>query len=51
MLGALLIALPALSLPSMIMVGRALTWRVTLAAGAATVVVAVLAGGLLTAIR
>lgn len=49
-LGALLIALPALSLPSMIMVGRALTWRVTLAAGAATVVVAVLAGGLLTAI-
>jgi uncharacterized membrane protein YraQ (UPF0718 family) len=47
-LGALLIALPALSLPSMIMVGRALTWRVTLAAGAATVLVGVMAGGLLT---
>ena len=47
-LGALLIALPALSLPSMIMVGKALTWRVTLAAGGATVFVAVLAGGLLT---
>jgi len=30
-LGALLVTLPALSLPSMAMVGRALTWRVTIA--------------------
>lgn len=30
-IGALLITLPAISLPSMVMVGRALTWRVTLA--------------------
>jgi hypothetical protein len=47
-LGALLIALLALSLPSIIMVGRLLTWRVTLAAAGSTVVLAVLAGGLLT---
>ncbi len=48
-LGLVLIALPAVSLPSLVMVGRALTWRVTavtagvvtaagLAAGAALVV-------------
>jgi hypothetical protein len=43
--GALLITLPALSLPSMMMVGRALSWRVTLAM--ATVVAA---GGLLGAL-
>lgn len=48
MLGALLLVLPALSLPSMVMVDRALTWRVTLAATGATAVVGVLAGGLLT---
>lgn len=44
--GALLITLPALSLPSMVMVGRALSWRVTLAM-ATVVAVAGLAGGLL----
>jgi len=47
-LGALLLALPALSLPSILMVGRALGWRVTLSAAGATVAVAVVAGGLLT---
>jgi uncharacterized membrane protein YraQ (UPF0718 family) len=47
-LGALLLVLPALSLPSMVMVGRALTWRVTAAAAGATALVGVLAGGLLT---
>lgn len=44
--GALLITLPALSVPSMIMVGRALSWRVTLAM-AAVVAAAGLAAGLL----
>ena len=44
--GALLITLPALSVPSMIMVGRALSWRLTLAI-AAVVAVAGLAAGLL----
>lgn len=44
--GALLITLPALSVPSMVMVGRALSWRVTLAM-AAVVAAAGLAGGLL----
>ncbi|HEY1699926.1 MAG TPA: permease [Trebonia sp.] len=45
--GALLITLPALSVPSMVMVGRALSWRITL--GMATVVAAagLLAGLLL----
>jgi len=47
-LGALLITLPALSLPSIVMVGRAMTWRVTLLTAAATVAVGVVAGGLLT---
>ncbi len=47
-LGALLIALPALSLPSAIMVGRAMGWRVTAAAAGATFVVALAGGGLLT---
>ncbi|SDQ12179.1 permease [Quadrisphaera sp. DSM 44207] len=46
-LGALLIALPALSLPSALMVGRALGWRVTGAVCASTVAVAVVAGGAL----
>ncbi len=46
-LGALLLVLPAFSLPSAVMVGRALGWRVTAATGAATAVVGVLAGGLL----
>jgi uncharacterized membrane protein YraQ (UPF0718 family) len=44
--GALLITLPALSLPSMVMVGRALSWRITLAM-ACVVAVAGLVGGLL----
>jgi uncharacterized membrane protein YraQ (UPF0718 family) len=44
--GALLITLPAVSLPSMMMVGRALSWRITLSM--ATVVAAAgLLGGLL----
>ena len=47
-LGALLLALPALSLPSAVMVGRAMGWRVTAAAASGTVVVAVLAGGVLS---
>jgi uncharacterized membrane protein YraQ (UPF0718 family) len=45
-LGALLITLPAISLPSMAMAGRALTWRVT-ATTAAVVCAAGLAGGAL----
>ncbi|WP_152348476.1 permease [Brevibacterium sp. CFH 10365] len=45
--GALLIALPALSIPSMVMVGRAMGWRTTAAMGAAVAVAAVLAGGAL----
>ena len=49
-LGALLIALPAVSLPSAVMVGRALGWRVTAATAGATVIAALLAGGLLTAL-
>lgn len=48
--GALLIALPALSLPSVVMVGRALSWRVTGLVVAAVVAAAVLAGGLLAAL-
>jgi uncharacterized protein len=46
-LGALLLALPALSLPSAVMVGRALGWRTTAATGAATIGLAILAGGAL----
>jgi uncharacterized membrane protein YraQ (UPF0718 family) len=44
--GALLITLPAISLPSMLMVGRALSWRITLGM-AAVVAAAGLLGGLL----
>jgi len=44
--GALLITLPAISLPSMVMVGRALSWRITLAM-ASVVGVAGLVGALL----
>ncbi len=47
-LGALLIALPAFSLPAAVMVGRALDWRVTAATGVATALLAIAAGGLLT---
>ena len=46
--GALLVALPALSIPSMVMVGRAMGWRTTAAMGAAVAVAAVLAGAALT---
>ena len=42
-LGALLIALPALSLPSMVMVGRAFSWRVTGAMAAAVAATSLLA--------
>ena len=48
-LGALLIALPAISLPSAVMVGRALGWRATAATAGATVVAGLVAGGLLAA--
>lgn len=46
-LGALLVALPAVSLPSAVMVGRALGWRTTAATAGATVVCALVAGGVL----
>jgi uncharacterized membrane protein YraQ (UPF0718 family) len=49
-LGALLIALPAISLPSMVMVARAMTWRVTVAAAAGVALCAVAAGALLAAL-
>lgn len=45
--GALLITLPAISLPSMMMVGRAISWRVTLAMAATVAAAALLAGVLL----
>ncbi|MFC4002642.1 hypothetical protein ACFS2C_04015 [Prauserella oleivorans] len=47
-IGVLLITLPAVSLPSMVLVGRALTWRVTATAGACTALAGIAAGGLLT---
>lgn len=49
-LGALLICLPAVSLPSMAMVGRAVGWRVTAATAAAVACAGVLAGALLWAL-
>lgn len=48
--GALLITLPAVSLPSMVMVGRALTWRVTVAIACVVAVAGVVAGVALTII-
>lgn len=45
--GALLVALPALSVPSMVMVGKALGWRSVLSMAVAVAVGAVLAGVLL----
>lgn len=48
--GALLITLPALSLPSMIMVGRAMGWRVTTAVAGSVVVAGLLSGLLLWAV-
>jgi uncharacterized membrane protein YraQ (UPF0718 family) len=47
--GALLITLPALSIPSMVMVGRALSWRVTVAMAAAVAAAGLLSGTLLWA--
>lgn len=48
--GALLISLPALSLPSMVMVGRALSVRVTATMCLAVVACALAAGGLVVAL-
>jgi hypothetical protein len=45
--GALLITLPALSAPSIVMVGRALSWRVTLAMAALVTAAGLIAGLLL----
>jgi uncharacterized membrane protein YraQ (UPF0718 family) len=49
--GALLITLPALSVPSTVMVGRALSWRVTLAMAAVVVAAGLVAGILLWALK
>jgi uncharacterized membrane protein YraQ (UPF0718 family) len=46
-LGALLVVLPTVSLPSAIMVGRALGWGTTAVASAGVVLTGVLAGGAL----
>lgn len=43
-LGLVLLALPAVSLPSLLMVGRSLTWRVTAASAGAVVGAGLLAG-------
>ncbi|GAA5003777.1 permease [Streptomyces hyderabadensis] len=48
--GALLITLPALSIPSMLMVGRQLSWRATAAMAAAVVVAGLVGGALLWAL-
>lgn len=48
--GALLIALPAVSLPSMIMVGRALSWRVTTVTAGAVAACGLAAAALLWAL-
>lgn len=48
--GALLITLPAISLPSMVMVGRALSWRTTAAMLAGVAACGVLAAGVLTTV-
>ncbi len=45
--GVLLIALPALSVPSMVMVGRALGWRATGAVAGVVVAASLVAGGVL----
>jgi len=50
-LGALLIALPAISLPSMAMVGRTLRWRVVALTAGAVAVFAILGGGVLALLR
>jgi hypothetical protein len=48
--GALLITLPAVSLPSMVMVGRALTWRVVAVTAAAVALTSLASGALLWAL-
>lgn len=48
--GALLITLPALSIPSMVMVGRALSWRVTIATAGMVAAAGLAAGALLWAL-
>jgi uncharacterized membrane protein YraQ (UPF0718 family) len=48
--GALLITLPALSLPSMLMVGRALSWRVTTAIASLVVLAGLVAAVLFWAL-
>jgi len=50
-LGALRLALPAMSLPSAVMVGRALGWGVTAVTALSTVLVAVAPGVLLTVLQ
>ncbi|MGO2648139.1 MAG: permease, partial [Brevibacterium aurantiacum] len=45
--GALLIVLPALSIPSMVMVGKSLGWRTTTAMGTAVALGGVLSGAVL----
>lgn len=45
--GALLVALPALSIPSMVMVGKALGWRSTAAMAGAVIVGSMVAGSIL----
>ena len=49
-LGALLITLPAISLPSMAMVGRALGWRTVAVTAASVAVLGLVGGGFLAAI-
>lgn len=49
-IGALLVVLPAISLPSMVMVQRALSWRVTALTAAVVAVGGVVAAGLLPAL-
>ena len=49
-LGVLLVTLPALSVPSMVMVGRALSWRATAALAGVVVLGGLAAAGLLTAL-
>lgn len=49
-LGALLITLPAISLPSMVMVGRSLSWRVTVAMAAGVAVTGLAGAALLAAL-
>jgi uncharacterized membrane protein YraQ (UPF0718 family) len=46
-IGVLLVALPAISLPSIVMVGRTLTWRVTWAMAGGVAVVGLLTGSVL----